>query len=434
MELPVEVIDQILDDIIENEPAAPRLSRCAIFGAKWKFAVEARTFQEIKITNRYQDIQQFHAAFNTDKSRQTIVKVINFDIILPTYPKYRRHQAETVHEIRLNRTAFTSAIHRLFTTLGSWNHELPAQGNDLRLCLNVYSPSDYVRCFGMQITQGWVYPRLDGKFLHLALCEFLRNPGARLLEAKSVTELEWDGRPLHPTAVGSILKALPQLKDAFMYLTQPANRLKVEKLQHRQALASSLVSLSLAHLTHLTLDYPQDYVSNHDFVPGSLCDPNGQDRLSLAIHTICQQSPIRQLVLGRDFNVSRELFFGRNDRLEVGELWPSMEVVTIMASVIAPDGGYFLTGTKPRGRPRYRTHGRPGRVRRLQNGQEPYNPWRNEIDHEKVKPMMRAVTTAIFRMPRLEKADFSIGSFTVRLRYRNPGRKDGKANDEETLI
>ncbi|KAF3769544.1 hypothetical protein M406DRAFT_325048 [Cryphonectria parasitica EP155] len=85
-----------------------------------------------------------------------------------------------------------------------------------------------------------------------------------------------------------------------------------------------------------------------------------------------------------------------------GELWPSMQVVKMDASLLTAGGGWFLKGDGEH----QTTHLMPEdcyTTRRMQNGHDPINLWRDRVDPRSYDPLMHKLAKAMLQMPKLQR-------------------------------
>ena len=127
--LPQEIYDEIGALLQDPHPALATVSR------RWQMAVERRTFRHITLKST--DLDRFEEIVRSN--RRQYVCTINYVIILPGYSD--RGQFERDDDRRANDKVFTSAIHRLFHLLKSWDS---SKDGYIQLGLrDIYSNADH---------------------------------------------------------------------------------------------------------------------------------------------------------------------------------------------------------------------------------------------------------------------------------------------------
>lgn len=220
--LPLEIVDQILDDMYGP------IASAAFISPVWKKAVEARTFPNVTVNSRKLDL--FKSAF-LDRSRRSnalhrrdIVQNITFCVELWSYHGSRRNVGETDKEREENNKHLTWAVSSFLRTMSAWKK------GDVALRIEVYSPTDWEHR-SWQIFGEWVPRRTDGHLLQFVRVDsFFKG----IQPVRCVTEFgKFEGRGVHPASISKIWKYMTNIKSINSNLAQSDNRHKKDKEQER---------------------------------------------------------------------------------------------------------------------------------------------------------------------------------------------------------
>ncbi|KAH7264680.1 hypothetical protein B0J15DRAFT_491216 [Fusarium solani] len=442
--LPCALISLIVSCLLEDDgrnrkpwSKPPPIAQYASISRSWQDAVEMHTFSQVKV--RSDEFSRFETAFRHPYRRQ-VVSTINYDIVLPAYSQARCWKFERPHEHAENIIVFSQAVHAIIGSLHAWQVEDEAvngaAGSDCRpIHLNM-SVESRLDSSSLQ-RQGIGLYRMGGHFIDFT------EPYSVLPKVRRVSELSIRGvlRPLHPSAAFRIVSALPSLEYICIDLLEPDATREDMQTQHRSALTQHLSSMnrtSFSSLRTLYLNWDSCEPWNHSFIPNDLRDPKqgSKDTLSAALHTISQSLPITELFLYGPFIISSELFWPIDSPApDSPPHWPTLQCLTVNASIVAPDGTYYYTGTpgtpepedgdpwwpeSPRAEAEVDAAGYASddsRVRdpfnrhdiRRSNGTLPLNNWRSELDPERFNPLALALSRAVCCMPVLGELDFCMG-------------------------
>lgn len=219
---PIEIIDQILDDM--DGPIAST----AFISPVWKKVVESRTFVNVTVSSRKLEI--FKHAF-LDRSRRSnavhrrdLVKDITLCVELWPYPLARRHRSETDKELQENNKHLTWAISSFLRIMSTWKK------GDISLRIEVYSPTD-CHHWSWERFGDWTEKRTNGHLLRFVNVDRHFN---NLRPVRCITQFgEYTGRGIHPASIGKIWKYMPNIRTIDSNLSQSDNRYKEEKAQER---------------------------------------------------------------------------------------------------------------------------------------------------------------------------------------------------------
>ncbi|KAM5341956.1 hypothetical protein ACJ41O_014987 [Fusarium nematophilum] len=194
---------------------------------------------------------------------------------------------------------------------------------------------------------------------------------------------------------------------------------------------------AFSSLRTLYLNWDSSEPVNHSFIPSDLRDPSqlSTDAFSKALHVISQSLPITELFLYGPVIISPELFWP-NDSQSPDPLphWPTLQYLTVNASILTPDGSYYYTGTpesesedddpwwpeSPRPETDVDAADYPSDDSRVRDpfnrldvwrssGSVPLNGWRRELDPERFNPLLLALSRAACCMPELRELEFYMG-------------------------
>ncbi|KAM0424899.1 hypothetical protein ACHAPT_009955 [Fusarium lateritium] len=442
--LPYALISLIISCLLEDDTGdrkpwskPPPIAQYASISRSWQDAVERHTFSEVKV--RSDEFSRFESAFRHTNRRHAL-STINYEIVLPRYSQARCWKFERPHEHAENLIVFSRAVHAILSTLHAWQVEDEAvngaAGSGCRPIHLDMRAESRLDSSSLQ-RQGIGLYRMGGHFL-----DFI-EPCSVLPKVKRVSEMSIRGviRPLHPSAAFSIVSALPNLECICIDLLEPGKARGDIQRQHRSVLThhlSSMNSTSFSSLTRLYLNWDSCEPWDHSFAPNDLRDPSqgSKDALSMALHTISQSLPITELYLYGPFMISSELFWPNDsDSPDSPPHWPTLQCLTVYASIIAPDGTYYYTGTpqtpesedsdpwwpESPGEAEVDTAGYASddsRVRdpfnrrdiRRSNGMLPLNNWRSELDPERFNPLVLALSRAVCCMPMLGELEFCMAA------------------------
>ncbi|KAM5364055.1 hypothetical protein ACJZ2D_011672 [Fusarium nematophilum] len=440
--LPYALVSLIVSCLLEDDEGTrkpwskpPPIAQYASISRAWQDAVERHTFSHVKVKS--DDFSRFEAAFRHAHRRQA-VSSINYEIVLPAYSQGRCWKFERPREHAENKAAFSRAVHAFFSSLHAWQEEEAISGASVSVSRPI--ALNMTACCrldsGALQRKGIGLYRMDGNFLDFV------EPWSVLPKLKRVSDLSIGDsiRPLHPDAVFKIIEALPSVETLGIHMLEPGPRWEDTRREHRCALTrhlSSINSTAFSSLRTLYLNWDSSEPVNHSFIPSDLRDPSqlSTDAFSKALHVISQSLPITELFLYGPVIISPELFWP-NDSQSPDPLphWPTLQYLTVNASILTPDGSYYYTGTpesesedddpwwpeSPRPETDVDAADYPSDDSRVRDpfnrldvwrssGSVPLNGWRRELDPERFNPLLLALSRAACCMPELRELEFYMG-------------------------
>ncbi|KAI1459664.1 hypothetical protein F4805DRAFT_419812 [Annulohypoxylon moriforme] len=383
-------------------PGEPRISRApyAILSRTWQSLVERWTLRFIKL--RDTQIDTFAAIFAVS-SRRTLLRQLLFIISLPTHGDSRDDFAR-------NQAVFRSSILKLLNVLKDWDnvgarlklHVALEQRKDLHF--DVYKSSSLRR-----------YLSLDAIELPTVQCVGSLNVVSR------------SGRAWHPRAMCQLAGTFPHLQALDLEVTDPVNKRRQMRKDHRLALAAGLTVLNLPKLTNLSIHrMPTTTVYNHSFECTDLRE-DGIDALNDALRKLSQTAPLTSLVLVGEL-ISPDLFRNRRSTKIDLSTWPTLQNLTIKADIIAPSGSWYYTGdpdaVEPDGGFNHEDEDEDGDEGEdnessdsdddwdrdaVANGVWPSHTWRTRPDPDLFNKLVKDMASAVLRMPQLRTGTLDIG-------------------------
>lgn len=390
------------------EPPASRLTKIpyACVSRKWQDMVEAYNFVSMKLKSTELDT---FASIYSGLRRRSILRRLEYSVTLPTYGDSR-------HDHAANLTAFRAAVRSLFVLLTEWDKDDDNHGG-LEISLVVE--------FNVDTSQGPA--EFDFNVVNSsANARYLTLDEVSLPVVRRITGLAVTARPglaPHPTTMCQLAAKTPRLQKLTLEYLDPVNKRKSKRKEHRLAFAAGLDALNLPELTHLhiqRLSTTEPY--NHNFNCGDL-EEHGIDRLNVAIRSISQRSPLKDLHL-EDTLISADLFRQA--------IWPTLQRFTIKAGLVSPSGQWYYTGDPTAVEPGFSDPGpdsdgeqdsddddsRAGSSdedddadrESFANGTRPSHAWRTHPDPEVFNPLILDMSDAVLRMPRLEEGHLEMST------------------------
>ncbi|KAL4810227.1 hypothetical protein BDV18DRAFT_54824 [Aspergillus unguis] len=415
-----EILDLIVLHLFEVPPTKdpiPRdlvpvrdVAQYATISRRWQVAVERYTMADIKKYNS--ELDMFRQVFSFPRRRKYLRK-LRYEIDLPTYSNNRIFCLERPRESRANNEAFTQGVLDLFDFMNSW------ETSGIELTITASSPMDLGRR-PPELGPGLADERWAFEDKYLTLQDDL--PEVRSIKTLKIPN---EARSLHPSAIGKIIASLLGLEQLTMELKAPKTKRVDMQEEHRLCLAKALESPTLKKLRMLSIDIAQDIPRNHNFKnrPNDPNYPDG-DALNVAIRKLAE-SHLTSLSLTGDWLVSPALFDGQKQ-------FPYLERVQIEGALITYDGRWHFNGnpdavdasfedtrndeddmsdsdTNSSLNSEYADSLPEGREALL-NGDNPHHLWRTNPDPQMCDPLMKAMATAVLRMPSLQNLRFSVAA------------------------
>ncbi|KAK7917750.1 hypothetical protein PG985_011358 [Apiospora marii] len=447
----VQTLEEIDEDNSEELNEVLPLAPYAVISRQWQAVIERRTFAHLNVS----DPHTFQTVVASSPSRLAALRVVCFELILPTHGELRVDH-------RQNQTAFLSAITSLLGSLAAGEGKL--------------HDDHYNKTHSM----GSIELRLGTKFRG-------RRPRASAASKRSIALREEDLEtmakvrgvshlnvvatdwveaalpklwapsyvPLHPFTSCQLATHFPGLQRLQLQYRDPALKRAALRKTTRSALARGIDSLGqLPKLEELSIQRVGHEPANHSFDNPCLED---NERIDVAVDTLCdslrklaQNGRLQKLELQCEF-ISPDLFRDRRRRHpgrdhdgdqgkeETEDDWPSLRSFEIRASIVAPSGRWYYTGNQDDVEQTVPLLGVPSvsdvpaddgeddvddvdnsseacsdadaddflRDREA-NGAIPLHPWRTKPIPEEFNPLVVDLVSAVGRMPRLKSGSFLI--------------------------
>ena len=266
-ELPQEVIDNIASCLQrrDNESAVRVLDRgpsklpsYATISKQWQFAIEIRTFREVKLKSP--DVSFFSRIMNKD--RRAMLQYLEVEIVLPTYSDKACAKFENKKDRKANNEAFTTAVKDLLGLLRSWHTEDRSVNNDfavseagsLKLLLhNCYSPMDSYHRGKEKYRadkEDWDLGRRHDLFEHRYESSIIRLDDSEEIGTVpqiSQFDVSQSHRKLEPRSVAVIASKFPRLKSINWTLAESERKDAVLRQQMRYGMSPRIVLPSISN-------------------------------------------------------------------------------------------------------------------------------------------------------------------------------------------
>ncbi|KAL3423878.1 hypothetical protein PVAG01_05625 [Phlyctema vagabunda] len=406
-------------DLIVQNLEGP-LSSYATISRKWQQAVEARTMSNVHIKSDNERL--FDVIFGSAR-RRALLKQLHYSIILPSYNEARWMKLPKRSEGPANNAAFTEQVRGLFERLRAYGDA--NESASIGLEINIGSPMDsYSPDPAATVNEGTGPARNNNTYISFD------TPNPQPLPIlKFITGFRLAGpRELHPTALGTVLNAIPSVEHISWQMYGPEVRLLSQRQEIRSSLAHVLSALEFSSLRYLDIYWHDASCGNNSWDAGSLLNPDtGIDELSVALRTISRLPPLRTLKLHGKFILGEEFFHIQPDSSTEKALWPSLEQLHLELSTITPAGGWYYTGDsssiEPSTERSYDSEEEEEFIDSSDsetadypavweweklNGERPYHPWRDRPDPTTFDPLLLGMTKAIPQMPALRRLDFKM--------------------------
>ncbi|KAL5342120.1 hypothetical protein BJX70DRAFT_395095 [Aspergillus crustosus] len=443
--LSLELIDLIIyalcDDGVAPTLTGPdyadlhpeKLSAYATISRSWQYAIERWTFARIHTSST--DLSRVHKSMTAHPRRIHLIRALHYTINLPRYSTNRRYRVERRREHRANLVAFRQGVIDLWSLLQAWQpHGFP---RGLQLVLVAESPTEvYSGPLGSQKLEA----RRAERWAHLDHSLTLHDDDEEPLVLPALSFIGRlligiTGRRIHPAAIGDMLNSLTRLSALSVRVPPVKPKRKGLHAEMRNALARALEAPTLNNLKRLRLDLGDSAPENHDFQTAHGEDPdypNG-DHLSRALCKLAQAS-LQRLELDSPAVLSPVLFGVDSlhpDRQN--KTFPFLQSLLITMAPMTYDGRWYFTGDSTEAisdededsmdedalqaePPNWEagsnsSYNSAEKVRevdfdreRYLDGEAPTFLWRFHPDPSTFEPFVRALLSAIPRMPRLSAA------------------------------
>ncbi|KAL8782082.1 MAG: hypothetical protein Q9213_005723 [Squamulea squamosa] len=348
--LPQELIARIAS-FIRVSIDEPGLAPYATISLRWQLAIEARTFQRIRLTNL--EIDKVSPLLIGH--RRYCVNEIGYEIILPMYDDEHCAKYETEEEMEQNDFTFTNAISSFFELLESWKglQLRPELGfRNFKISLSeCYSPmdgrhrgrdryeEDKEMC-DLGKRNDLFEHRYEHSIIHLK--EHLEIPNLSFVTAFEIgPELT---RRIEPSAAVALARKLPNIKSIRWYLNENERHKPNIRRLLRNGFAEALSANPIYYLDSFCLEFTFEDPSNEFFTPESVVNPEDPsiDHLSCALHTLSLSTNLRSIQL---FNIviSPDLFWPTSTNTSpTPPQWPNLHTFSVTFQMTSPSGQWYF--------------------------------------------------------------------------------------------
>lgn len=305
-----KILWHILDHSGPRKSVGKEYAWLATISRDWQAVIEPLTFGELSLTQH--DLAD--AARIVTPARQTFVGTVNLNIILDDYDEEARWRVESPAEQQRNSEVFTAAVRNVMHLVKNWKR---THGSGLRMCLNVWSPSDINR-LSVEAAEALVQrlPFSPLRRYEASLIRFL-NSTDTLPKINHVDHLEiqryWlpQGRHLYRAIdVASASLVISHFGSKLNYLSLhlvdwPRGALE-ERKRRRKHVAVAIDKLRWS-LGRLRFSYFGSPPRDENCCPPSLLDPSEtEDALSLSLRRFWRRPTTQNLdvyntILGQEF-------------------------------------------------------------------------------------------------------------------------------------
>ncbi|KAI1078123.1 hypothetical protein F5B20DRAFT_549409 [Whalleya microplaca] len=424
-------ISSLLQDPAFDKPALATISR------PWQAVIERHTFREIRLRNtdldRFQEIVHY--------GRRRYVNVINYQIILPAYGDDVRCRFERENDRRANDEVFTTAIHRLFHSLKTW--DVHKDGYITLRLEDVYSSSDHPSLRHSSPSFKWsdilrLHRDWDTdcnvdlwswrwQYSYLRLLHPSKLPAVPVVASFFIPHIT---RHICDRVPIDIAARLPSLRVGDWRMNDWEIRYIALRRAHRRDLVQAVTEVfpRLSVLRSLTLHMSSMFFWNPNFSVGTY--PPGEstvDPLSDAIRTATAGiSTLRDLTISGTIDGS--IFSPSLPYDLVEPYWQNLEYLTVHFETGRPSGGHYFWDPQQAARgpnheellPISETEVPPGygpneeedaeaAISFSLRGQRDFDPRVREVhpDDDSLVPLIEAFGRACLQMPALKRAELA---------------------------
>ncbi|KAF8457865.1 hypothetical protein BDZ91DRAFT_743872 [Kalaharituber pfeilii] len=393
-------------------PHSPYASVCRAFLP----AVESITFHAIHLKST--DLPRLPTLF-APAHRRRALRSIDFDVVLPPYDSEAQARRETEEDQRRNNAVFGAA--------------LGCEGG-ITLTVRAYAEMDELRYKNLD-DWSWNTPKTEvlpkggrykHSYLHLGEMQNEGEGGEAEIQLPIVPNVvAFNAEPAEDTysrhyaaaAVATITRCFPRLEHAVWSLWDHDVHKNVRlRKRMRSDFARIIARLQLPNLTTLSIDYPCSTPLDHAISPPVLCtSPAGvptADPLSRALHALTTRCPLlKNFSLTYEVVLSPEIFWPTHDIMNSDDnapespIWPCMEEYHLSMNMMTPAGGWY-----------YRPDPNPEQYIDYDywvdssdsEPEERCSPFRTRLDPAEFRPLLRAMSRAVRRMPKLCRFFFEL--------------------------
>ncbi|KAH7329414.1 hypothetical protein B0I35DRAFT_420158 [Stachybotrys elegans] len=414
---------EVMANIISYLP--PPLAPYACVNGLFRDFIEKRTFSKAKTNSAAAEIAQFNNILAAPRRRH-LLRELEFEVVLPEPSAERAEKFQNDAEAAEDNRVFSEAIHALFRRLHDWGDISP--------------DSDGAATFMLIISATGVAWRGSEKYINISRPGRDRKwrckpPGRytyRRLEFVGLEELptvgcikgfdEW-GRFIHPSAMATMLSALPNLVHMTFECLPVVRRMRALFDSLEDGMSALMAALArIPSLEEITLTYGR-HPKDHFWEPEVRVLEAEGDRMAMALRQLSRLPRLRILNLTGYCVLSPDALV-----MNAKDTWPSLELFRLWFSLLDPYGSwYFKRNEKCRlirllgrwddgldpdpeilGDTGVKDWKEPNAWCRL-DGNEWHDEFRTEPDTAKFNPMMAAIAGMATEMPRLKHAFFNFG-------------------------
>ncbi|KAJ9665669.1 hypothetical protein H2201_004153 [Coniosporium apollinis] len=443
----------------------PDLINSLTVSRQWQFTVERHTFRSPHV--RSSELDRFATVFSASNRAGALVK-LNFHIVLPAYSDDRCAKFENEKEKKANNEAFTDALIGLFKIFHSWENSNAVRTRPFALNFGAYSPSDPGFREERDRPGDLMLHRYEHSFLSLLKPEELPS-------VESITHFPHGvlgTRCVAAAAIATIAAKLPALESIDWELEDAASPGDPPRYQSRYDFAQALFAIKASKLKSFSLSFPFIPPQNEFFEFPSAIPPNfspTDDPLSSALYAISQIPSLQVFRLLGEISISPSLF---GPTPSTGETpiaqpatYPSLEAIALELNRTTPSGDWLFAGDPAdadlinydsdtydsqsttsvssrnsgdsddsRIHDTYHTYHAA-----LARGETPIRYFRSRIAPELFDPLVRSLTQALSRMPKLNWLNLELRTVGegagLQIFCLGPERPScGKERDEEPAV
>ncbi|KAF7533699.1 hypothetical protein G7054_g6866 [Neopestalotiopsis clavispora] len=403
--LPVEILLKIIRQAIE--PGSEAVGVCAAVSRQWQQLLERETFAFLRLdTDRISEAQDI-----LTPARQTYVRYIRMEALLPEYDEPRfRGCRETHEDQQQNNQAFARAIKGLFDCLSLW--EPVAKGATqpvitLELC--AFSRSDKPGGVATHRNKRWKYSFLsleNGMEDSLpALCmitKFTDRPSHFTVEPNPRRQ-QFYRRSIEAKVFGIIASRLSNLEQVDWTLEDSENEDLSLRQRMRQEFAASLANFPQS-VREFRLFYANPGPHNHDFQPPRAHNGDlAADPFSIALRGVSQHCI--SFTLDGTVVFDANLFWPQPLSATVDETpyWARLEEFRVTNSMASPSGTWLFHADPSAPRQPAPSPEHLADSPEVLAGDDPEYFYRVHLDHDYFENLCQAAARAAARMPRLKR-------------------------------
>ncbi|KAI0539188.1 hypothetical protein GGR58DRAFT_465500 [Xylaria digitata] len=336
-DLPLEVLEKIVC-LAVLPGTSGKMGQVASVNSLWQSIVEKKTFEHLRLG--VEDISTAMRIFQNRPERFCLVRLIIFNVVLPTYSAADCTTAESPQDRFRNDIAFSMSMNALLDHLGQW----PSTGQALELQLDVFSPTDARFLIGNHWVRSW-YGVVPGDILHNrmygAVLELYRKTNNPVPAVTKLTIRDDCERYIAVSGFECLLSVLTGLKeldirhwDLFKHSPDFVRRLN----RRRMAKALEQMSDGVRSMRFNVVYYPP---ADQSFPGNRTCEEGNQsDPLTVAYRNVTQKMTVVDVhgMLG-----TPELFWPKEVNAESpAPFWPNLKRMELQYHILDPTGEWLF--------------------------------------------------------------------------------------------